>query len=201
MIRPASKTAQPREDIFFRSSDSSMSGRVPLTILLRPTFGLFLLILLMSIAQSAAAQGVKFTSPVTYPAGNPFRITSGDFNRDGKLDLVAGDVTNKNLVMLLGNGDGTFKPGVTFQLADAPYEIVPADFNRDGKLDLAISNTFSSTSIRILFGKGDGSFEQPVTYPVAGSRLVVADLNRDGWPDLVARSGILPSDSRAVVLL
>jgi len=152
MIRPANKVAQPREDIVFRSSDSSISGRVPLTILLRLTFGLFWLILLMSVAQSGAAQGVKFTSPVTYPAGHPFVVTAGDFNRDGKLDL-------------------------------------------------AISNSSPSTSISILFGKGDGSFGQPVTYPVVGSRLVVADLNRDGWPDLVERTGILPYNSSAVVLL
>ena len=54
MIRPANKIAQPRDDIVSRSSYSSISGRVPLTILLRLTFGLFLLILLMSVAQSGA---------------------------------------------------------------------------------------------------------------------------------------------------
>src|SRR5204863_9080784 len=123
---------------------------------------LFLLLLSMILAQRGAAQSVKFSSPVTYPAGKPYVVAAGDFNGDGKLDLVAGDVTNNDLVMLLGNGDGTLRPPVTYHLAAAPYQIVPADFNRDGKLDLEISNSSGAYSISILFGKGDGSFEQPV---------------------------------------
>src|SRR5438105_1246638 len=164
-------------------------------------YAVFLLLLSMSLAQRGAAQGVKFNAPVTYPAGHPFVVAAGDLNRDGKMDLVAGDVTNNNLVVLLGNGDGTFKEPVTYHLDAAPYEIVPADFNRDGKLDLALSNSSSKNSISILFGRGDGSFQQPANYAVAGSRWVVVDLNRDGWPDLVARTGILPYNSSAVVLL
>src|SRR5437016_1490907 len=202
MIRLATEIMDASNTTFYRPDDFSMRRRVSLTSRLRSVLCLlFLLLVSMTLAQRSAAQGVKFTAPVTYPAGNPFRITSGDFNRDGKMDLVAGDVTNNDLVMLLGNGDGTLKPAVTNHLAAAPYEIIPADFNRDGKLDLAIRDSSPATSIRIFFGKGDGSFEQPVTYPFAGSSLVVADLNRDGWPDVVARTGILPYDSRAVVLL
>ena len=72
-------------------------------------YAVFLLLLSMSLAQRGAAQGVKFTSPVTYPAGHPYVVASGDFNGDGKMDLVAGDVTNNDLAMLLGNGDGTLK--------------------------------------------------------------------------------------------
>src|SRR5256885_12630190 len=101
-------------------------------------YALFWLLLSISFAQRAAAQGVKFTSPVTYPAGHPYVVTSGDFNGDGKMDLVAGDVTNNDLVMLLGNGDGSFKSPLTYHLDAAPYYIIASDFNRDGKLDLAI---------------------------------------------------------------
>src|SRR5947208_376810 len=71
-------------------------------------FGSFLLLLLvMGSAEHVSAQGLKFTSPVTYPAGSPYVITSGDFNGDGKVDLVAGDISHGDLVMLLGNGDGS----------------------------------------------------------------------------------------------
>jgi len=187
MSRPAYKTAQqPGEDIVSRSSDLSISGPVPLAILFRLTFGLFLLILLMSVAQSGAAQGVKFTPPVTYPAGAPYVIVAGDFNRDGKMDLVAGDVEHNNLIVLLGNGDGTLKPPVTYHLDAAPYGLIAADFNRDGKVDVAIANSTPSTSISILFGKGDGSFEPPIKYAVSGWHMLAADFNRDGSPDLAA---------------
>ena len=78
---------------------------------------LFLLLLSMSLAQRGTAQGVKFTSPVTYPDGAPYVVTAGDFNGDGKVDLVAGDIMNKNLMMLLGKGDGTLKPAIIYHLS------------------------------------------------------------------------------------
>src|SRR5437762_12838600 len=105
-------------------------------------YAVFLLLLSMSLAQRGAAQGVKFNAPVTYPAGHPYVVASGDFNGDGKMDLVAGDVTNNDLVMLLGNGDGTLKAPITYHLDAAPYYIIANDFNRDGKLDLAIGFSY-----------------------------------------------------------
>src|SRR5207244_1642582 len=104
---------------------------------LRPALWLLgLLLVSMSLVQRGAAQGVKFTAPVTFPAVAPYVIAAGDFNRDGKMDLVGGDVDHNNLIMLLGNGDGTLKPAVTYHLDAAPFEIIVADFNRDGRLDL-----------------------------------------------------------------
>jgi len=197
MTRPANKIAQqPGEHIVSRSSDLSISGHVPLAILFRLMFGLFLLILLMSVAQSGAAQGVRFTAPITYPAGAPYVIAAGDFNRDGKMDLVGGDVDHNNLIMLLGNGDGTLKPAVTYHLDAAPFEIIVADFNRDGRLDLATANSTPSTSIGIFFGKGDGSFESPIKYPVSGRHMLAADFNRDGWLDIA-----VPTSNGVNVLL
>ena len=62
---------------------------------------LYLLLVIFAGVQSGAAQPVKFKSPVMYPAGRPYVVSSGDFNGDGKPDLVAGDLTNSDLVILL----------------------------------------------------------------------------------------------------
>src|SRR2546423_12638244 len=82
---------------------------------------LLLLLLAMGSAEHVSAQSLKFTSPVTYPAGSPYVITSADFNGDGKVDLVAGDISHGDLVMLLGNGDGSLKTPITYHVTAAPY--------------------------------------------------------------------------------
>lgn len=174
-----------------RSDHFSILRRVSLTSRLCSTLcQLLLLLISMSVAERASAQGLKFTSPVTYPAGAPYVITSGDFNNDGKVDLVAGDVTHNDLVVLLGNGDGTLKPPVTYHLSAAPYYLSANDFNRDGKLDLAAVNPYTA-NISILLGKGDGSFEPAVSYAVGRfpGHIRAADFNRDGWLDLAVLGG------------
>src|SRR5437660_6568488 len=153
-------------------------------------YALFLLLLSMSLAQRGAAQGVKFTSPVTYPAGHPYVVTSGDFNGDGKMDLIAGDVTNNDLAVLLGNGNGTLQAAVTYHLDAAPHYIIANDFNRDGQLDLAIAFPYAA-KIGIFPGKGDGSFGPPVNYSIGRypTRILAADFNRDGRMDLALSGG------------
>jgi FG-GAP-like repeat len=129
----------------------------------------------------------------------------GDFNGDGKPDIIAGDASS--LTILLGNGDGTFAE-TTMSLAFYPLVgLVAADLNGDGKLDL-VASVFPST-VEVLFGNGDSTFQAPVGYNTAlgdavtdNSGLVTTDLNGDGKPDLVV-GGTLGGNvfNGAVVLL
>ena len=141
-----------------------------------------------------------FSVKTTYPAG-PFAtaIAVGDFNGDGKLDLIAADMgtdaqnyQDGNLALLSGKGDGTFAAPVIMPLSGGlstgPFDLVAADFNRDGKLDIAVAfSDFSNFSggLAILLGRGDGAFQAPMTYAAIGVSIAVGDMNGDGIPDLL----------------
>jgi len=119
----------------------------------------------------------------------PSSVAVGDFDHDGNLDLAVANPGG--LSVLLGNGDGTFKPFVSYAAASTPVWVATGDFNRDGKLDLAVANEGSNT-VSVLLGNGDGTFRAPVDYN-AGTQpasVAIADLNGDGKLDLaVANHG------------
>jgi uncharacterized protein (TIGR03437 family) len=127
-----------------------------------------------------------FQPPKSFAVGTAvFAMIAGDFNGDGKIDLITGQTESKDLSVLLGNGDGTFQKAVSYPAGGAVGGIVAADFNGDGKLDLAVSNQ-SPGSLSILLGHGDGTFGAASTQSL-GMALVgitAADFNGDGKPDL-----------------
>ena len=93
--------------------------------------------------------------------------------------------------MLLGNGDGTFQPQVTYAVGSSPIALVAGDFNGDGRTDLAVANA-GSNDVSVLLGNGDGTFQTQVTYAVGSDpdALVAGDFNGDGRTDLaVANAG------------
>ena len=135
----------------------------------------------------------QFNTHVDYPTGQaPFRVATGDFNGDAKLDLAVTNSADNTVSVLLGNGNGTFQPRVDYATGARPTSVVVADFNGDGKLDLAITNG-SGNSVSVLLGNGDGTFRPHVDYAVhlllsfldANPQfLVAADFDRDGKLDL-----------------
>ena len=141
-----------------------------------------------------------FANPVQYAAGsNPEAAVIDDVNGDGKLDLIVDDggFGPNNIFVLLGNGDGTFKPAIiaggSSDLNAANYTaLATGDFNVDGKKDLVLSDG------EILLGNGNGTFAASVfTLPInlsasGGGIPVVGDFNHDGKLDIAMN---LPSTS------
>ena len=82
-------------------------------------------------------------SPVT--GAVPNSIAVGDFNGDGKADLVTGDAGSNTATVLLGNGDGTFAAPLNPPAGTNSLFVGVGDFNGDGLPDLAAANNTPNT--------------------------------------------------------
>lgn len=126
--------------------------------------------------------------------GGGFSPVAADFNGDGKLDIASAAEGNNIVRVLIGNGDGTFKPRMQYATGTQPIALVQGDFNGDGHLDLAVANEGGGTggSVSVLLGNGDGTFQTHVEYAAGNTpnAIVTGDFNGDGNLDLaVANSG------------
>ena len=134
------------------------------------------------------SQRPQFGSSTTVAVGHsPSAVAAGDFNHDGRPDIAVTNKESNTVSVLLGNGDGTFQPAVSYPAGFAPAGIAVGDFNGDGNPDLAMTDHGNGT-VTVLLGNGDGTFQTPgETYQVGSSPagIAVADLDGDGNLDIV----------------
>jgi hypothetical protein len=138
-----------------------------------------------------------FAPAVSYPVGYyPFSVAVGDFNGDGREDLVTANEVN--LVVLLGNGDGTFAAARSYPAGDSPYSVAVGDFDGNGWQDLVTANEFMN-QFTVLLGNGDGTFASPLSYTLGDDPLhyyypfsvAVGDFDGDGQQDIVSANHVV----------
>jgi prepilin-type processing-associated H-X9-DG protein len=116
-------------------------------------------------------------------------VTVADLNQDGHPDLAVACSTAHKVGVLLGTGDGTFGHVETYDTDGEPSAVVVADFNLDGVSELAVSDyqIGGGKTVSLYQGNGDGTFRARTPFQTALGPLglAVADLNRDGRPDIV----------------
>jgi hypothetical protein len=134
-------------------------------------------------------------SPFALPANvsGPVAMTVGDFNADGKVDLAIVNqstlanpsVSQGNVVVLQGNGDGTFTQfaGSPITVGINPVAIASADLDGNASADLAIVNNTDNT-VTVLLNNGDGTFVAGPNSPLATSPnptgIAIADFAQNG---------------------
>jgi hypothetical protein len=123
-------------------------------------------------------------------------LAAGNFtNNPGEADLAVADATGKVTFFYPVAGDpGKFTAKYTANVGPNPTALATADFNRDGYLDVVAVSGSSSTNqnISVLLNIAGGGFAPAINttlqtgFPIAS--VAVADLNQDGFPDLVLGS-------------
>jgi uncharacterized protein (TIGR03437 family) len=153
------------------------------------SFVMFALLAFWTFAP-ADGQSLSFLRPQYFRmASNTSSAVTGDFNRDGKMDIAIAQGAS-GVTVLLGNGDGSFKRIETAQGPTAGVfnsVVAAADFNSDGIVDLLVVGSGKGYLSAVAFGNGDGTFRPPVVVDPGPSDFViaVADFNGDGKPDLL----------------
>jgi hypothetical protein len=171
------------------ATDVSVAGTASVTVSSPAPGGGVSNTALFPIAVSRAT--LSFSTAELTVGTNPAATYVADVNGDGKPDIIAANNQTSTVGVLLGNGDGTFRPEVDYATGLNPEGVTVADFNGDGRLDLAVTNS-NGGSVSILLGNGDGTFQPHLDYGTAGTPLsvVAADLNGDGKLDLVIGNDI-----------
>jgi len=156
-------------------------------------------------------------SGLAYPlsaatGGSPRGVAVGDFNGDGRPDLVASNRAASTATLLLQQADGAFAPGDEILSGSGARAVAAADFNADGKVDFATGNEFAG-SISV-FRNSPGLPRAAYAFTrtalssdwltAVGAGVVVRDMNHNGVLDIVAGNTVMldgnPSTRRTLPL-
>ena len=125
---------------------------------------------------------------------SPRGIVSVDLNQDGAIDVVSANYGGSNVSVLPGRPAqlGSFDPPIEFSAGGGARAVTAGDFNHDGRVDLATGNQAAAFTTILwndtVFVRAAFAFERnelPDSEPFSGTAPKLADVNRNGIPDLI----------------
>lgn len=135
---------------------------------------------------------------LSFGEGPVYALETGDFDRDGDIDLAVGKITG--FVPIFSNdGAGHLSPTMQLKGGSELHGLTAADLNGDGRTDLATADTADGTAT-ILLSRAKGGFTTPYSVAVGkqARSIIAADVNGDGRIDLVVANG--GSDDVSILL-
>jgi len=132
------------------------------------------------------SNGSRYLFDSDYGTGNdPRAVVTADFDSDGYLDLAVANHDDNSVLILTGQGDGTFVSGATYSVGAGPVAMVAADVDEVNGMDLITADETGQT-VTVLMNMGTGAFGPITSYSCDASPLAVevVDLDQDGWPEI-----------------
>jgi len=114
----------------------------------------------------------------------PRCLVSCDFNRDGKVDLVAANTGSASVSVLYSTGSGF--TGAVFPAGETPTALLARDIDGDQLADLLVTSR-DGGDFRVLCGNGIGGFPRLHWFPGTPGAVdaLLQDMNSDAFPELV----------------
>jgi hypothetical protein len=140
----------------------------------------------VSVLLNDGAGNLNRTASIESPGRGEKTCATGDANEDGIPDLFVGAYGSDEVLLFLGDGQGSLEFTTKVPAGGNPWMIVVADISGDGHVDVISSNR-TGNNVAVLLGDGQGGLGAPTTYPVGGNPLAVdvGDLDGDGDLDVV----------------
>lgn len=123
----------------------------------------------------------------------PEHLALGDFDNDGRVDVVATHDTGTGVSVLLGDGAGGWRSVTPFATGGRSISVAVTDLDLDGNLDIVAGTQFalSDGGLAVLLGNGAGGFAPARTFVLSNSfppALAIGQFDADPRPDVVAVS-------------